>query len=171
MKKWAALAISILVGALVVVAVGNYLLQRSLRRTDFGPLSDLLQARLGEALTVNLSSGDINHDRHLFQTLENATIVVNAAATAQQTGTSEDIRVLPHDKRVDGWGNWFCITKSDGEVAAISSGGASPAHPNCGALFAQVPSIRSLTQGRLYRTPFGALILVGPVQHATPPSS
>jgi hypothetical protein len=131
--------VKILSAALIVaaaVSVGVQVTKRSIQHADFQPLADLIKSRLVDAVTVPVkSSGDLKDQARLFDTYESALLVVrtvvDSGAVRDLPKKSTEINSVPLEKRVDGWGNPFCVINLDRRVAAVSAGATGAVWLSC----------------------------------------
>jgi hypothetical protein len=158
---------------------------RRIRQVDWAGLTELLKVPLGVAVTspavlqtqpeggrqravtgwANASSEEIKGAAQQADTYVAAVEVRNAALGLLRNGaplpcTSAELPNGKPGRRLDAWGNPFCLAEASGRIAVISAGPNAKGPPACSQVGISLRDLASLPVGKLYRYPSGALVLV-----------
>ncbi|HKS80248.1 MAG TPA: hypothetical protein VJR23_01975 [Candidatus Acidoferrales bacterium] len=138
---------------------------RRLEHANFSPLADLFKARVGEVLTAPVRGSIDLDDAKLLDTYKRATEVIRAAAAIKLKDgfpiSSAELKALPPEARLDGWGRPFCLARVGGRIAAISQGPHAEKPLTCKINDEALSLISDRPSGKLYQYPSGLLVLLG----------
>jgi hypothetical protein len=162
MKSSKTILLSVVVFVLIVgiFLVGDQIAKRNIRRTDFGPLTDLFVGRLGEMLTVPIPEPH-QSDARLLTTYQRAAEVVEAIDPSTRKilpKATTDLSAISANDKLDGWGNPYCLVVIRDRIAAVSSGPGQHERLDCADLRLDLRRIADEPSGKLYRYPTGELV-------------
>jgi hypothetical protein len=164
-RRWKVIILSLFVFLLSVLALGHFLLNRSLRQVNWSTLGELFQARLAEAVTFPaIPSESTKVEAQTFATYVNAYRVGQSATLVRNREslpeTSSGLTDLDSATKLDGWGHPFCLRNQDGRIAVISLGPRIAVFPGCRDIDMGLAMTQHLPSKKLYRFPSGALVLL-----------
>ena len=185
MTKKSSVVLTVILGtmAVIIIILGcifvvNHFAEEMFSNADVSPGSNLVKARLAEALALPMTQSPVKRgvsppltqaqaklEAQSFDTYSRAYRIADSMhereLNDQPPTLSTKLPELESQTALDGWGHAFCVVASGGTVAVLSSG---PAHAwsDCSGIKFSVGEIASLKSGKMYEDPFGRLILVLP---------
>jgi hypothetical protein len=186
-------SITVVVAVLAVLSAAGYWfvtwnVRRSLDKTDWQGLTDLIKAPLGETVTkpavveerpqttqqpasakavgwANASPSEIKSAARQADTYLAAVEVGNVALgllkeRAALPSTSAELQGVSPRRRLDGWGHPFCLAEVSGRVAVMSAGPSATAISGCSEVGISPRDLANLPADKLYRYPSGALLFL-----------
>lgn len=95
-----------------------------------------------------------------FHALKVGNAIRNLPANALLPPTSESVKTLPPQVRLDAWGRSFCIFKGAEKTAVVSAGPDGKGFANCARVALTAAQIDRLPVIPITREPSGALIII-----------